>query len=177
MGTIGRSPWQKLDLWARAAAPSLSLLVLVMLGVMPLQLPGYGAVAPLLPLIGVYYWILHRPDLITFPVLFVVGLFQDLLTGGPLGVSGFVFLTIGWLVLSQRRVLAGMPVLVVWSGFAMIAAVAVGLEWLIISGLYGEILPVRPAIYRALVTGAAYPIVAVCLHPVLRTMTPPPPSA
>ena len=176
MNPLGPATWQKLDQWARAAAPSLSLVVLLMVGVVPVPLPGYGAVAPLLPLIGLYYWVLHRPELIPLPVVFGLGLAQDLLTGGHLGVGAFIFLAASWVVLSQRKVLAGMPILVVWSGIAVIAAFATGLEWLILSGLYGEVLPIRPPVYRALVTAAAYPIVALCLHPVLRTMTPPRPT-
>ena len=177
MNPLGPAPWQKLDQWARAGAPSLSLVLLLLVGVVPLHLPGYGAVAAVLPLIGLYYWILHRPELISFPAVFAIGLAQDLLTGGHLGVAGFVFLTMSWVVLTQRRVLAGLPVLAVWSGFAVIATLATGLEWLILSALNGQILPIRPAAHRALVTAAAYPIIALCLHPVLRRMTPPRPTA
>jgi rod shape-determining protein MreD len=172
MESINPGLWQRLDHWARASAPSLSLALLVLLGVVPMQLPAYGAVAALLPLIGIYYWVLHRPELLPFPVIFLVGLAQDLLTAGHLGVNAFVFLAASWVALTQRKILAGMPVLIVWWGFAMIAMLAAGLEWVLMSALKGEIMALRPPAYRAMVTAAAYPIVALCLHPVLRTMTP-----
>src|SRR3546814_5542844 len=44
--------WQRMDGAARSAAPGLMTLMLVLLGVMPLHLPFYGAVAPILPLMS-----------------------------------------------------------------------------------------------------------------------------
>ena len=172
MDPINPSFWQKLDHWARASTPTVSLLLLALFGVVPIPLADYGSVAPLLPLIGVYYWAIHRPDLLPFPAVFLVGLVQDLLTGGVLGVNAFVFLLVTWVVLTQRRTLVSMPVMIIWWAFAVIAALAAGVEWAAVSALNGEIMAARSAIYRALITGACYPIVALCLHPVLRTMTP-----
>lgn len=172
MDPINPTFWQKLDHWARASTPTVSLLLLALIGVVPIPLSDYGSVAPLLPLIGVYYWAIHRPDLMPFPAVFLVGLVQDLLTGGALGVNAFVLLLTTWVVLTQRRTLAGMPVLFIWLAFAIIAAFAAAIEWAAVCALNGEIMAVRSAIYRALITGACYPIIALALHPVLRTMTP-----
>lgn len=164
--------WQKLDRWARASAPTISVVFLVVLSVVPWPLAGYGAVAPLIALVGIYYWIIHRPELMPFSAIFAIGLVQDLLTAGHPGVNAFVFLVAAWAVLAQRRTLAGLPVLLVWFGFAMTAGLAAGLEWAVASALAGEPMAARATVYRALVTAACYPLVALALHPILRALTP-----
>ena len=84
--------WQKLEQFLRHAAPSLATFLLVLLSVTPLPIPSYGSVAPVLPMIAIYYWAAHRPDLLPFSVVFVAGLLHDILSGGPLGLHSFVFL-------------------------------------------------------------------------------------
>src|SRR3546814_12062803 len=73
--------WNKLDLTARRLTPFLSTVVLVIVGLMPMHIPGYSAVSPSLTLIAVYYWALHRPDLMPAVAVFAVGLLQDVLAG------------------------------------------------------------------------------------------------
>src|SRR3546814_12590754 len=75
--------WQRMGCVARSAGPGLMTLMQVLLGGMPLQLPFYGAVAPILPLMSIYYWAVNRPDLMPFSVVFGVGLLHDILTAAP----------------------------------------------------------------------------------------------
>ncbi|MCB9947273.1 MAG: rod shape-determining protein MreD [Rhodospirillaceae bacterium] len=160
--------WQKLDVSARSSAPAAVTVVFVLLGVTPLQIPLYGPVASVLPLIALYYWVIHRPDLLPFSIVFLVGILQDLLTGAPVGVNALVYLVTSWLILTQRRTLAAMPFLILWWAFAMVALLAGLLEWAVYSAIYAEIMPVRPAAYRVLVTASVYPILAGVLHLVQR---------
>ncbi len=160
--------WQKLDTSARNSAPAAVTILFVLIGVIPLQIPLYGPVASLLPLIALYYWVIHRPDLLPFSVVFGIGLLHDLLTGAPIGVNAFVFLLTAWIILTQRRILAGMPFLIVWWAFAMVAALASLLEWAAYSAIHAEIMPVQPAAYRVMITAALYPIPAGLLHMVQR---------
>ena len=53
----------------------------------PLRLPDVSPVVPALALVAVYYWAVHRPSLMPAWVVFLIGLFQDLLSGGPVGVG------------------------------------------------------------------------------------------
>ena len=88
--------------------------------------------------------------------------------GAPVGVNAFVFLVVSWSILTQRRTLAGMPFLILWWAFGMVAMLAGFLEWAAYSAIHGEIMPMRPAAYRILVTTAVYPLLAGILHMVQR---------
>ena len=46
------------------------------------------------PFILVYYWSLKRSESLGYGYIFVAGLFNDVVTGFPLGVSGFTYLLI-----------------------------------------------------------------------------------
>ena len=70
--------WQHVDLAARKLTPFLFSLVLVVLNLVPLQLPGYSVISPNFALMAVYYWALHRPSLLPSGAVFLVGLPQRL---------------------------------------------------------------------------------------------------
>ena len=152
--------WARLDLMARNASPAMISIALVLLSVVPLGVPYYGAVAPMLPLIGVYYWAVHRPDLMPLGVVFLIGLFHDLLIGATLGHYALIYLISYWVVYTQRRFLVGRSYLYIWWALAMTASLAAGLDWLIASAWSGRPLSVEPQAFRAMTTTAAFPMVS-----------------
>src|SRR3989442_15724675 len=81
--------------------PATTVVVLLVATVLPLRVPDYAAVVPLLTLAGVYYWTVYRPELLPPSVVFLCGLVLDLLSGAPLGVSPLLLLLARSLVLSQ----------------------------------------------------------------------------
>lgn len=150
---------QRFDRGLRSAVPGVSTLIFVLLGVVPLHLPVFGPVSPLLALIPLYYWAVHRPDLMTFGLAFAVGLVHDALIGAPLGIHSLVYLVCYWAAFSQRRILAGKGFFVLWWGMLLIAALAVGLEWAVFSAFYLRLMPVEPLAFRALLTTALFPLI------------------
>ena len=82
--------WQRLDKTGRNLAPFAVTVMLALIGLVPVPAPGYAPVAPFLTAIAIYYWAIHRPDLMRPGTAFLIGLLQDLLTGGPLGVNALV---------------------------------------------------------------------------------------
>lgn len=120
----------RLDAAARAATPSLVTLALIALGVVPLRLPEFAAITPAFTLMAVYYWTMYRAELMPAPAVFGIGLIQDLLSGGPLGVNAFVLLVVHGAVMTQRRVLMRRPFALGWVGFAAIALLGFALNWL-----------------------------------------------
>ncbi len=154
------SLWLRVDALARRLTPFGLTLVLVILGVLPLHLPGYERVVPLLPLIAVYHWTIYRPELLPAYAVFVIGLLQDTLGGTPIGINAVVFLCVYGVVMSQRTFFIGKSFVIVWLGFALVAAGAVGLGWLLVS-VYNMTL-VRPhaALFQYLVTLGTFPILA-----------------
>ncbi|MEO3434314.1 rod shape-determining protein MreD [Inquilinus sp. CAU 1745] len=152
--------WHKTDEAIRHAIPAVTTIMLVFLAVTPLRLPSYGALAPVLPLVAIYYWAIHRPDLMPFTLVFAVGLLQDLVIGAPLGLHALVFLIIHWTIVAQRRFLVGRSFFVLWWGFAMIAGVAAALEWATFSVYHATFMPMETAALRALLTIALFPAIA-----------------
>ncbi len=152
--------WQRLEQFLRHAAPSLATFLLVLLSVTPLPIPSYGEVAPVLPMIAVYYWATHRPDLLPFSVVFVAGFLLDVLTGGPLGLHSFVFLICQFLVVTQRRLLVGQPFLFLWVGFVVVALLGAFLEWLAFGIYANDIQSLGPPLVSALITMALFPMIS-----------------
>ena len=62
--------WQRIDFIMRSLTPFVLTLVLVVLGQVPLHIPGFAEVAPILPLMAVYHWAIYRPDLLPASAVF-----------------------------------------------------------------------------------------------------------
>jgi rod shape-determining protein MreD len=162
--------WQRLDFVARNLTPLLVSLCLVMVSVLPLRLPEVSHIVPALALMAVYYWGLHRADLLPALAIFVIGILQDILSGGPPGMNAMIFLAVFGVCVSQRRFFYGKSFLVVWWGFMVVAAGALVLEWAISAVFAGSMISPRPAYYKYLMTIAIYPIVAWFFARMQRTL-------
>lgn len=152
--------WQRLDKTGRNLAPFAVTVMLVLIGLVPVPVPAYAPVAPYLTLVAVYYWTIHRPDLMRPSTAFLIGLLQDLLTGGPLGANALVLVVAQWLVLNQRRIFLASTFTLMWVGFAMVMLGAACIQWLAFSVLNATALPFNPALFQALMTIAMFPLVA-----------------
>ncbi len=162
---------QRLDHLARHAAPAAVSLVLVIAGVVPLGIPFWGPVAPDYALIAVYFWSVHRPDLLPFSVVFGLGLAKDVLLGTPLGGYAVIYLICRWLVASQRRFLADQALMVGWVGFALVSAVAAGLGWAVFSVYFATPMPANPLLSQMALGVAMYPLIAGLLMLVNRPLS------
>ncbi|HKY95733.1 MAG TPA: rod shape-determining protein MreD [Kiloniellales bacterium] len=150
----------RIDLWARSLVPFALAVLLVVLSLSPVRLPGFGAIAPWLPLIAVYFWSAHRPDLLPVWAVFLLGVFCDLATGGPLGVSSVTLMLAQVAVKSQRRHLLPQPFIVQWSFFAVFAVLAEVVLLALNALAASTLIDARPAVFQALSTIAAYPLFA-----------------
>lgn len=150
--------WQKLDQTGRNVAPFSVTMMLALLGAVPLHLPGYGAVAPALGLTAVYYWAIHRPDLLRPVFAFALGVLQDLLSGTPVGMTALVYVLVYWVVLIRRRVFLATTFPMLWLGFALVALAAAVVRWVGHSVLDMMLIPPGPALVQALLTVALFPI-------------------
>jgi rod shape-determining protein MreD len=162
-----RSEWSPARL-----VPTVTLVILAVLMVMPLHVPDYAAVAPLLVLAGVYYWTIYRPDLAPPLAVFACGTVLDLLDGGPLGVGALLLLLTRAAVLPQRHFFVNRLFPFVWMGFTMMAAGAILFLWLLGSGIEGAWLDLRAAMLQWVLTVATFPAVAYLLMRVQRACVP-----
>jgi rod shape-determining protein MreD len=157
---VKQALWHRLDILARSLSPLAMTLLLVMIGMVPLKIPHIAPVIPSVALIAVYYWAVHRPNLMTVWAIFVVGLFQDLLSGGHVGVGILALLMVHVVIDTQRRFFARSSFQALWVFFALVAAGALYLMWLLNCLLQGVFLEVRPVLFQYLTTVAAYPCLA-----------------
>ncbi len=153
----------RLDRWGRSVAPLLSVVLLILLSVTKLPLPYYATVAPFLPLMGIYCWIVLRPELVPRTVVFALGLVHDALIGLPLGVMALVYLAAHPVLTAQRRFLIRHSFLSYWWGFALFAPTASFLTWLLLSLLRGGLIPPAGALSELLAGILVFPLVAWAL--------------
>lgn len=151
------SIWTRMDAWVRHLVPFSVTLMLLLLTVVPTRLPGFAGISPMLPLMGVYYWAIYRPDLLPAWVAFVIGLLYDVIGGTPLGVNALVMLLVQGVSASQRKFFLGKSFMVAWWAFGLLAAGAVGLAWLLTTVLIGRPVDPLPVMFEYMVTLSLFP--------------------
>ncbi len=152
--------------------PSFTAVVFVLAGVVPAGLPGFSTVTPLLSVAAVFYWVVARPNLMPPASVFGIGLLQDVLSGGPIGLWALTLLLVQYLSLSQRRFLFGQTFSLGWVGFASVVIGAATLAWLGACIYYDAFLAPTPLFVQAALTILIYPALAWILIGVSRWMPP-----
>jgi rod shape-determining protein MreD len=142
----------------KAATPTLLGLFGVFLLALPVRIAEGHIPTPLLPLVIVFFWSIYGPNYLPAASVFAIGLLQDFLSGGPLGLWPGVYLFTQYMVLSQRSYFLGREQKVVWFGFAFAAASAALIIWLVMSLMSGTLLPFWGLVGQMTVTIVSYPI-------------------
>ena len=142
----------------RTLLPGLVTLLAVLITVLPLGVSFAAVVTPFLSLMAVYYWSIYRPDLLPPAAVFAIGVLQDILTGGPVGLLALVLLLVQALAVSQRRILLGQAFSVEWAGLLLVAAGAGLVSWLLACVYFLVLVPPLPFVVQALITAALYPL-------------------
>jgi rod shape-determining protein MreD len=167
------TPFQRVEQNLRKLLPALISIVLAIVVVLPVGLPQWGVLAPPFLLISVFYWSLVRPDLMPPPAAFLLGLFQDLLTGAPLGLGALLMVLVQWIMRSQRRYLANRPFFLLWAAFGPVVFGTAALDWLLYSMFTLHAVPILGAVTRMVLGFFLFPVVAwVVLIPAHRTLPP-----
>lgn len=150
----------RLDLVLRRLTPFLITAGLVLIGVLPVHIPAYGAVAPLLPLVVVYHWSLYRPELMPAWAVFLLGLLVDALSGAPIGVNAGVFVVVRGVVESQQQFFIGKSFVIVWFGFALVLAGALAVSWLLVSAFHVAVIAPGALVFQFALTLGGYPVLS-----------------
>ena len=150
--------WQRLDTLSRKMTPFGLTVALVLLSVLPLHVPGFARVMPLLPLMAVYHWAVNRPLLMPAYVVFAIGLLQDTLTGAPLGINALVFLVVYGGIVGQRRFLVGKSFAVIWLGFAIVAIGASLMNWFLVSLFHTTLVEADSLLFQYLLSLGVFPL-------------------
>ncbi|HTH15952.1 MAG TPA: rod shape-determining protein MreD [Magnetospirillum sp.] len=157
------SIWVRMDTWVRHLVPISVTIFLLLLTAIPTHMPGFAGIAPVLPMIGVYYWAIYRPDLLPAWAAFLVGFLYDIISGTPLGVNALVLLLVQGTAASQRKFFLGKSFMVAWWAFGLLAAGAIGLSWILVVILTGTVLDALPVIFEYLLTMGLFPVLTWAL--------------
>jgi rod shape-determining protein MreD len=143
--------------------PLATTVLAALIVILPVRVPGYAALTPAFVLMAVYHWTIYRPDLLPPLGLFAVGLFQDLLAGAPVGVSALVLLLARAAVLRNRRYFINRTFPFIWTGFTLLAAVAMAMLWALHSLLELNLFDPRSTMFRTVLTVAIFPVASFAL--------------
>lgn len=142
----------------RALVPAASILLLIVLMTAPITLPWPAL--PQLGLCGVFVWATFQPGLMPPWVAFALGLVADLLFGLPFGVEATLFALAALFVHIFESRFGHHRFGFDWMVFTLVAVAhaIVGWQFLAFAGVDG---PLRPLLYQAIITAAAYPAVVL----------------
>tara|TARA_Y100001934_G_scaffold282068_1_gene394235 strand:+ start:3361 stop:3903 length:543 start_codon:yes stop_codon:yes gene_type:complete len=158
------------SIYLRNLMPFMTILILVIASVLPWHIPGLAPVTPAFSLMAVYYWAIYRPEKLPYIATFTAGLLQDILSGGPIGMSALVLVLVHGVVRSQRSFFHGKPFLVIWWGFSIVAPVAAAVGWSAASIYYGLLVPPIPLIVHVVLTILLYPFIGFVMTKIHNTM-------
>jgi len=165
--------FQRLDRLARLLAPFILSAVLVMLSALPFYVPGYGQIAVDVGLMTVFYWAIYRPDLFPGIAAFLLGLWQDILVGAPIGLHALLLLLANWAIVSQRTFFQGKSFAVIWWCFSLVAIVVGVMAWIIVCALNTTMLNPMPGMFQSLLTIGAFPFMVWLLARAQHLLLPP----
>ena len=136
-----------------------TMLLALVLHALPSRLGSGPDLAPAFPLIALFIWSVRQPWFISPPVLLLVGVFQDLLAGAPMGVWALSFL-VAFSALRLRESDGAGEVGPLALRFALTAAAAFGVAWGAGSFAIGAPVAPGPLITEAVLTILLFPIFA-----------------
>ena len=143
--------------------PIATTVLAALLSIEPLHLDGYAALTPAFTLMATYHWTICRPDCLPAPSLFLIGMIQDLLSGGLPGETAVTLLLARAIVLPQQHYLVGRPFPFIWAGFTLLTGGSMLFSWALHSLLAAELLDLRGPVLRTVLTISAFPIASFLL--------------
>jgi rod shape-determining protein MreD len=148
---------RRVDAAARAGFPGLFTALLIVLAAVPVGIPGVIA-AVALP--SIFFWTIFRPAAMPAPVVFSLGLLQDLLSFAALGTGVLTLLIVHGVALRLRDFLVRQPFISAWLVFAGFAAGAAGLGWALQAVLGWSLPPLAPGLHQFGIAVGLYPALA-----------------
>lgn len=147
-----------LDPWQWLALPTLACIVGALLLAIPIKLFGFRPPEPILPLLPAFAWAVIRPSILAPLCLLLLGLFLDLLWGGPLGLWGFSLLIGYGAIFLWRNMMTGQSRNVLWIWFAVMVLIAMGAGYMISLLDFGMAPNLFAVFWQFLPTVLLYPV-------------------
>ncbi|MGF1607297.1 MAG: rod shape-determining protein MreD [Rhodothalassiaceae bacterium] len=148
------------DRLAPVSALVLTALLLLVLA-MPFGRTDEPFLRPMVPIMFTYYFTVEQPRRLPLIALALLGLLQDILTGGILGLNMTLLLITRLLLELQLPTFQTWPALSGWPGFVPVAAVAGLIGWIVGCIYAAGLQPPMWVLFQTAVTIATYPLFAV----------------
>ena len=140
------------------ASPGIFTLFLLLVFRVPFSDSDAGMYIPLFSLIFTYYFRLHYPRAGRLWFIFVLGLLEDYLSGGYLGLTPLILMLISAVFERQRKVfLQGSFVaeIIIFLVFSLSISV---IYWILTSFIEAEFIPSLPFFIQGLITALVFPL-------------------
>lgn len=139
-------------------APALFTIFLILVLRVPFSDSDAGIYIPLFSLMFTFYFRLHFPRSARLWFIFMLGLLEDYLTGGYLGLTPLVLLLISALFERQRKIfLQGSFLTEIFIFLFFSLAVSV-LYWTLTSFIEAQFIPGLPFFIQGLITALVFPL-------------------
>lgn len=109
-------------------------------------------------LIGIYFFIIYRPRLLPYLVVFLIGLSLDLVSGGIVGLNALCFMVLAIILRGQRRFLLGQSWQVIWAGFCVATTMILCFQALAYGLTSMHFTPIFPLILNIVISSFVYPL-------------------
>lgn len=156
--------FQKLDDTLRGALPVASCIVFLLLALIPFPGALLREIFAACVLMTLCYWLINKPESLSFYWSFIIGLLQDMLLGQPLGISAFTYLGVDFFLRGQQQFFSQQPFFHLWLMLALVIIAASSLHWLIASLLAQSLLALLPVMIKTALAILLFPCLVGCLH-------------
>ncbi len=137
--------------------PLLLCVIATLLLATPIRVFGLALPEPVFGLVPAFAWAMIRPSILPPFALLLLGLYMDVLWGGPTGLWPACLLVAYAPVLVLRNVLAGQGFIIMWAWYAAACALAFGFGIYLLMLDSGEVPNLIAVGWQFLVTAALYP--------------------
>jgi rod shape-determining protein MreD len=120
----------RLDPWRWIAAPMALCMAATLVLAAPIKVFGLQLPEPVFAMVPVFAWAVLRPSVLAPLCLLVVGLFDDLVWGGRLGLWSLGLLAAYGFLLISRNMMSGQSRLMMWVWYGCACSVCMGAAFL-----------------------------------------------
>ena len=147
----------------RNLLPMLVLIFLAFIQQVPTRIPELSYMTPSLVAAGLFYWCIYRVDLVPLLGIFLLGIFEDIMTNDLLGFHALIFLMISGVCRWHRRFFYKQEFIVLWVGLSVMMLGISVVKWVLYMIIHTQLLSYYPLLFSALATIFIYPVLALLM--------------
>lgn len=129
---------ERLDPWRWIGIPVLACMGATLVFAAPIRVFGLYPPEPVFAMVPAFAWAMLRPSILAPLFLLLLGLFDDLVWGGRLGLWGLGLLVAYAFVLVTRSMMSGRSRGLNWAWYAAALTACMGAMWLAVRAITGN---------------------------------------